>query len=211
MMELEKILSAIYGSLRAPGMLNLKHVSEELDLIGLSATEKDLLALKAIADASSSLDDAIFRLTSSNPSELKTMAAAQKGKLDNDQAKAKQAADKKREIEQQKRLDAIAAEQEAKRLKVEAARAAEQAKRNEAEAIALAKNAAQLANPATYISEYKVLSSPRQFSLMEDVNKWIKYGWSPIGGVCTYPMFAKVGFGEQDLFYQAMVKYDYTK
>lgn len=211
MMGLETILSAIYGTLRAPGLLKLKHVSEELELIGLSATEKDLLALKAIADVSSSLDDALSRLSSSNSSELKTMAAAQKGKLDNDQAKAKQAADKKRELEHQKRIAANAAEQDAKRLKVEAAQAAAQAKHKEAEAIALAKRAAQLANPATYISEYRVLSSPHKLALMEKVNDSIKYGWSPIGGVCTYPMFAKVGFGEQDLFYQAMVKYDYTK
>jgi hypothetical protein len=34
------------------------------------------------------------------------------------------------------------------------------------------------------IIEYKILISPSFYSLQDDVNKGIRNGWQPIGGVC---------------------------
>lgn len=48
------------------------------------------------------------------------------------------------------------------------------------------------------IIEYKILISPMFHSLEDDVNKYIRNGWQPIGGVSSVLNYS---------YMQAMVKY----
>ena len=50
------------------------------------------------------------------------------------------------------------------------------------------------------IKEYRIVSESSSYNLSKTVNKYIKKGWEPVGGVCnTQGHFF-------DFFYQAMVK-----
>ena len=210
-MSNENILRTLYGELRAPGLTNLKPLHEELSLLGMSATDEELLALKAIAESASSLEDAIGRIKTTDKSELIEIAQEQKQKLDAEKAKAKQLAIDKKEQNEKRRREKLEADQEAARIKEETLQRAEKAKKDEADAAKSARAAVKFANPETYISGYEILRAPTARGLQEQVKSHIDKGWTPLGGVCTYPMFAKVGISAQDLFYQAMVRYDYFK
>jgi len=51
------------------------------------------------------------------------------------------------------------------------------------------------------IEKYEILSAINKTDLSETVNKWIKMGWCPFGGVSS----------DGNRLYQAMVKYEEKK
>jgi hypothetical protein len=211
MMSRETVLRTLFGELRSPGLIDLRPLHKELKLLGLSATDDELLALKAIAESVLNLDEAIALVKETGDKRLEEIAQQQAEVMAENKFKADEKHRLEKETQARRANEKKAADERAAMARKDELTRIENQKKAEAEAHRNSRLALKFSNPATYISNYEILKDPTAYGLEKKVKDAIEAGWTPLGGVCTYPMFAKVGFTAQDLFYQSMVKHDYMK
>ncbi len=190
--DLVKILAPILKKNRDGYLLSAK---EEIDIIGMEATDQEVYFLADILLSSSDIGDALVTLASLNDGDFEERSEREKARLLAYQQKvnadAKAAADR--------RVAEASAAKETKRIAEE--RAVE--RQLLAEAISNSLASAQANNPSyTEFQDYAVVSrlGVDQWILRRPVREAMLQGWIPVGGV---HILGHAGLAEM-LFSQAM-------
>ena len=179
---IKEIITTSYAVLKKSKAGNFTNVKSELDLLGVSYNENSLAIAYKIIQSSKSLKESIRNLEKHEAD----------GTVDTILSEVK--AEIKTNEEKKKKSD------EAKKKKQEASKALASHKK-------LALETAKLNNPYLKITDYKVIREKNLSNMESKVQRAIKQGWSPIGGV------AGIAFGMSthggNSFAQALVKFKY--
>ena len=179
---IKDIISTTYIQLKKSKPGSYKQVMDELELLGFEYTNDDINIAHQLVKSSDNLKAALTALA----------------KHEKDNSISSVLSDAKTEI--------VAKQQEEQKVKQD-----KKKKQDASKAAASQKkevlNNAQLNNPYLHISEYKVLREKNLFNLEVEVNKAIKKGWSPIGGISGIAFGMSTHGGNS--FAQALAKFKY--
>ena len=179
---IKEILTTSYAILKKSKAGDFKIVKSELDLLGINYDDNSLAIAYKITQSSKSLKDSLINLEKHEKAgTVDTILSEVKAEIKtNEEQKKKTAETKKKKQEASKTL-------------------ASQKK--------LALETAKLNNPYLHIIDYKVIREKNLSNMQYGVQKAIKQGWSPIGGV------AGIAFGMSthggNSFAQALVRFKY--
>jgi hypothetical protein len=190
-----EIVQTFFNKLKSYSNKSHKSLITEMNLLGMSIDQDVAVALSALVRNSSSMKEAVDLAGSMSRDSLLSyvssaeLESVESGFVLQDSSIISKRDAKKRDDERKKEI-----------------------LREEEEEKGRSARHAMLHSDNTYMSEYKICAAANLFDLQKEVNWWMtKSGYVPIGGVCTYPLFAgvRLSASEHDRFFQAMVKYDY--
>ena len=190
---IKEIISTSYATLKNSKAGNFQNVKSELDLLGVNYNDDNLAIAYKLIQSSKSLRDCIVNLD----------------KYEKTGTIATVLSEVNIEIKSRIKEEVEAAEGKKKKRK-EAAEIKEKEK-EVSQAVANKKKelleTAKLNNPYLHIVQYTILREKVAGNLASEVNKHIKMGWSPIGGV-TGVAFGMSTHGGNS-FAQALAKFKY--
>ena len=179
---IKEIITTSYAAIKQSKAGNFQNVKAELDLLGVNYNDENIAIAYKLIQSSSSLKDSLNNLDKhENAGTIGMVLSEANTDIKNKKQEEKKAA-------------------EVKEKKQEASKSLANQKKTSLET-------AQLNNPYLHIVEYKVIREKNLTNMVYEVNKAIRQGWSPIGGVTDVSFGMSTHGGNS--FAQALAKFKY--
>ena len=184
-MDVKVIVTSTFGLLSKAKVGQFKEVEDELNLLGIPYSKDDLMIAYSLIKQKKTINNVLKEIESSDTEKLKSYLKSGSNELNKEKEEKKALAEKKAAAAAVKKAATAKAQSEKK----------------------LILEQAQLNNPWMNISRYTVVREKRHDHLVSSVEKMMKKGWHPIGGV-TGVAFGMSATGGNS-FAQAMARFKY--